>query len=115
MASGTVATDRKLSIFHRLFNIWHLYRALKVEGPVHEVHIEKLPRRCHHYTMWSVGVIGLALTKFTLNIDDAIPVKSWQKHAGWQRESKVWQTLGYTSEDEMAAICMGRWYVETKI
>ena len=111
VSHGTISTNAKSSIFDRLSSIWVGYRHLDFSGPIQEVHIEKLPRRCHHYTMWSVGVIGHALTRLTLNIKDDVPVKSWQKHANWQRESDVWKRLGYSSEDEFAAICMGYWYI----
>lgn len=113
VAHGTVATEKKWSVFVRLHDIWRQYRQLSFTN-LDEVHIEKLPRRCHHYTMWSVGVIGHALVPLTSKIDDEAPVKSWQKHVSWRDVEGSWKERGYKSEDEFAAVCIGKWYVETR-
>jgi len=88
---------------------------LQLDGQIDEVHIETMPRRVHHLCMWSVGVIGLALFKFTGNICDDIPVKSWQKHCDWNSIEDKWEEAGLGSEDELAAMMMGKWYTETQV
>lgn len=116
-ASGTVLADKKLNVVARLQQVWSEYRHIFKALAIDEVHIEMMPRRVHHYTIWSVGVIALALYPYvaTDKIKDDVPVRSWQKHCDWNSIETEWKERGYTSEDEMAAIEMGRWYLETKV
>lgn len=113
VSHGTIATDKKWSVFTRLHDIWSNYRRLVVSGSVDEVHIEQLPRRCHHFTHWSVGVIGHALfpSVSSSQIFGDIPVKAWQKASNWNDRKEKWKEAGYSSEDELAAICMGEYFV----
>lgn len=113
---GTIAVENALDVFTRLGKISRLYYQTVVTDSVDEVHIEQLPRRCHHYTHWSVGVIGTAIVPHCTNIKADIPVPSWQKHCEWKSGAKRVKALAgrVGSEDELAAIGMGLWYVETK-
>ena len=113
--SGTIAVDKKFNVFVRLMHLSALYRQLMVSGSVDEVHIELLPRRCHHFTHWSVGVIGSTLQAYGGTISSDIAVKSWQKWTDWERKSAKWRTLGYKSEDEFAAVEMGRFWTEKNL
>lgn len=112
---GTIAVDKKLSVFVRLMHIAACYRHLIARMVVDEVHIESLPRRCHHFTHWSVGVIGTSLQPNVSVVSSDLPVKSWQKHTDWERKSIKWKTLGYSSEDDFAAVEMGRFWTERNL
>lgn len=116
---GTIRADKSFPVFSRLHVIWAAYRELPLKN-IDSVHIEQLPRMCHHYTHHSVGVIGHALYKFCADIAGDIPVKSWQKFTGWDgKYGDKYATIGPTflhvpaSEDERAAIAMG-WYMVNK-
>ena len=118
---GTIRADKSWPVFARLHVIWAGYRNLVVDGSVDEVHIEQLPRMCHHFTHWSVGVIGHACHKFTSAIESDIPVKSWQKFVGWDgKQGDKFAKEGPEplkqpeSEDERAAIAMGWYWVNRK-
>ena len=113
-ASGTISTDKKLDVVARLTNIWAEYRSTIVSGSIDEVHIEQLPRRCHHYTHWSVGVIAHALYPICRTIRADVAVKSWQKHSGWVTGKSGWKEAGFTSEDESAAVHIGKYWMEVK-
>jgi hypothetical protein len=111
---GTIATDKKWAVFTRLHDIWRQYRSLVVSGSIDEVHIEQLPRRCHFFTHWSVGAIGHALFPSVAShkILGDIPVKAWQKASNWESRKANWKNVACKSEDELAAICMGEYFVE---
>lgn len=105
--------DKKKSVFERLSAIYTLYRSTIVTDSVDECHIELLPRRCHHFTHWSVSVIGMAVylsSKAFVDVKADIPVKAWQKHSGWDAVKTKWAEMECDSEDELAAICMGSYY-----
>jgi hypothetical protein len=80
---------------------------------IDEVHIEQLPRMCHIFTHWSVGIIGHALFPHvsSRSIAGDIPVKAWQKATNWKDRKEKWKEAGCKSEDQLAAICMGEYYV----
>jgi hypothetical protein len=113
--SGSVCADVKDTIFRRLKFVYKSYRALR--GRAGEVHIEQLPRRCHIYTHWSVSVIGLALWSFRCGVVADVPVRSWQRFADWHGAKAPLEAYKgrVASEDELAAIGMGLWWVSTKL
>lgn len=101
--------------------MWAQYRNLPVSLPIDEVFIEQLPRMCHHYTHWSVSIIGHALYGFTSKIESCVPVKSWQKFVGWDgkygdkyAKEGPEPLVTPASEDERAAIAMGYYWVNNK-
>ncbi len=108
--SGTVAVDKKMPVFLRLYHIYKAYRKLRLSP--NELHIEQLVRNTHIYTHWSVSVIALSLFRRNVQVDADIPIASWQKFADWKGEKtplkdyKRW----VRSEDELAAIGMGLWH-----
>ena len=110
--SGTIAVDRKLDVFKRLSLLSSLYYNFVVDGSIDEIHIELLPRRCHIYTHYSVGVIGTALSRKCDIIKGDIPVQSWQKATAWDERKEHWAAKGLDSEDQLAAICMGEYWVK---
>lgn len=117
---GTIAVPQKLDVFTRLHQIWLQYVSTIVQGSLDEVHIELLPKRCHHYTHWSVGVIGAALMwsgwQDSLIIKGDIPVKAWQKAVDWNGKRAIIKKSALhevASEDEEAAIGMGLYYIRT--
>lgn len=108
--SGTVAVDKKLPVFVRLYQIYKAYRKLRIKAD--EVHIEQLVRNTHIYTHWSVSVIALGLFHSNVQVDADIPISSWQKFAEWKGEKaplKSYQRW-VKSEDELAAIGMGLYH-----
>lgn len=108
--SGTVAVDKKLPVFVRLYQIYKAYRKLRIKAD--EVHIEQLVRNTHIYTHWSVSVIALGLFHSNVQVDADIPISSWQKFVDWKEERAALKTYQkrVSSEDELAAIGMGLWH-----
>jgi len=118
LQSGTIAVDPKLSIFARLYALFRLYIKLGADLAIFkEVHIEQLPRNCHHYTHWSVGCLGAALYLSSIEVHADIPVQSWQKAVDWKgRQAALTPYKGKVrSEDELAAIGMGIYYTTKKV
>jgi hypothetical protein len=110
--SGTIAVDKRLDIYERLSLLSGLYYHFVVDGSLNEVHIELLPRRCHIYTHYSVAIIGTALSRKCPVVKADLPVKSWQSSTDWDSRKGLWKESGYSSEDELAAICMGEYYIK---
>lgn len=110
--SGTIAAPAKHSVGARLGAIYSQYVDTFRGRSVLECHVEQLPRRCHHYTHWSVGVIAAALSHVGCpDVRGDIPVRSWQKHCNWSAIETTWKERGLKSEDELAAICMGKYWM----
>lgn len=107
---GTVLADKRLGVFARLQSIATHYKELSKRLSYEEFHIEKMPRRVHYYTIWSCGVIGTSLKHSLCDGKDDIPVRSWQKFVDWDTIRDDWEGQ-YVSQDEWAAICMGRYYL----
>lgn len=59
--------------------------------------VESLPRRVHHYVMWSVGVVIAAVAPKELK---EIPIKTWKEVAREQGDN-------YKKGDEADALCIG--------
>lgn len=108
--SGTVAVDKKMSIFLRLFHIAKAYKKLRLQPD--EIHIEQLVRNTHIYTHWSVSVIALSMFRRNVKVDADIPIASWQKFTEWKEDKAPLQSYKrrVSSEDELAAIGMGLWH-----
>ncbi len=108
--SGTVAVDKKLPIFLRLYHIYKAYKRLRLSP--NEIHIEQLVRNTHIYTHWSVSVIALSMFRRNVQVDADIPISSWQKFTDWQGEKAPLKSYRrwVKSEDELAAIGMGLWH-----
>jgi len=108
------------NIFARLRCLYYKYRSLYYDHRKRfgfdqaDVHIEQLPRQCHHYTHWSVGVIGVAFEDDNILAD--LPVQSWQKYAEWKGERLPLKPYleSVSTDDELAAIGMGLWYLNNK-
>lgn len=113
VGQGTVLADKRRTVFERLSYVYGQYLAINQLEQYEEVHIEKIPRRCHHYTIWSVAVIGLALYSLSGGpVDDDLPVRSWQKVVNWRGNEKAWQLkLQAGSEDETVAVLLGHYYL----
>lgn len=105
--------DKKVSAFTRLSALLTRYQELANLIYPKEVHIELLPRTCHIYTHYSVGVIGLVFAARGSTVAGDIPVKSWQKAVEWEgaRTPLAPYKDAVHSEDELAAIGMGLFYV----
>ena len=115
---GTVAVDKKLPVFERLVLVYQKYYELacqltKLE--IEEVHIEQLPRSCHIYTHYSVAIIGMPFAHKHCSVVGDIPISSWQKHCDWNGEREILKAHKVSSEDELAAIAMGLWYIDNKV
>ena len=110
VTSGTVAVDKKMPVFLRLYHIYKAYKKLRLSP--HEIHIEQLVRNTHIYTHWSVSVIALSLFHSNVQVGADIPIASWQKFTEWKEERTPLQTYKrrVSSEDELAAIGMGLWH-----
>jgi hypothetical protein len=125
--SGTTVVGHNLDIFARLSKLYHAYFMVVKELAIDEIHIERLPAKCHHMTHWSVGVIGAAgFEGGVAEIKADISPSSWQKAMGWKtvRSPKL---PGYTlkpgspllplvgdvkSVDELAAIGIALYWVQ---
>lgn len=108
--SGTVAVDKKLPIFLRLYHIYKAYKRLRLSP--NEIHIEQLVRNTHIYTHWSVSVIALSMFRRNVQVDADVPIASWQKFTDWKGEKAPLKDYRrwVRSEDELAAIGMGLWH-----
>lgn len=117
VSHGTIqitGTDK----FKRLFDLFTEYSKL-MSLNLDEVHIECIPvafnrRQAFNMKplMYSVGVIAIALWDgFTEIYDDIIPT-AWQKHVNWERKRKCLKRYHAKSEDELAAIFMGKYYLD---
>jgi len=108
--SGTIAVDKKLPVFIRLYKIYKEYRKLRIKAD--EVHIEQLVRNTHIFTHWSVSVIALGLFHNNVQVDADIPIASWQKFVDWKEEKAPLAPYKrrVQSEDELAAIGMGLYH-----
>lgn len=100
-----------LSKVERELHHWQPAHRIRIE----EAHIETLNYGTSYICIWSVGVIGAMLQIWGIQVAQDIPIKSWQKHANWAEEKKDWAAHGCSSEDEFAAVCMGRWYMAEKV
>jgi hypothetical protein len=110
ITSGTIAVDKKLPVFIRLYQIYKAYRKLRLKPD--EVHIEQLVRNTHIFTHWSVSVIALGLFHHSVQVDADIPISSWQKFVDWKEEKTPLAPYKrrVQSEDELAAIGMGLYH-----
>lgn len=122
LKSVGIVAPKKDSIFARLRTVQRelatvLGMLLGNGYKIKEVHIEQLVRTTHIYTHWSVGVIGTVASLYCDSVDADIPIKSWEKFARWHEERPAWVKTyqrRVETEDELAAICMGKWYLNEK-
>ena len=110
VSSGTVAVDKKMPVFLRLYHIYKSYKKLRLSP--NEIHIEQLVRNTHIYTHWSVSVIALSMFRRNVQVDADVPIASWQKFTDWKGEKAPLKSYRrwVRSEDELAAIGMGLWH-----
>lgn len=112
--------------FVRIADIWRLFYNLMTKYKVEEVHIE-----CINIPMtrqiamnmkalfYSVGAIASACAIYNVTVQDDINVPAWKKYIDWNktktREGKREKLKPYIqkemSEDEIAAISMGLYFV----
>jgi hypothetical protein len=111
IASGTCAAEG-VNPFTRLNVVLRLLsQQLNDKWPVDEAHIERLNYKTHYICLWSVGVLGSYLAGRGAEVQQDIDISPWQKHNNWKEEKGDWKTHGFASEDEFAAVCMGRWWL----
>jgi Holliday junction resolvasome RuvABC endonuclease subunit len=112
VSSGTVDATGK-DQFARLTDIRQGFQYLYASMVrIDEVHIETLNYQTAYACIWSVGVIGQLFQERGATVSQDVYIKSWQKHAGYKKGDGQWKLNACTSEDEWAAICMGRWWLE---
>jgi Holliday junction resolvasome RuvABC endonuclease subunit len=120
--SGTIAVPKptgktRISAEERIRIIHDEYKELNSDLIIDEVHIEKFGGRPSHMLHWAVGAIAVAFD-YDVSVRQDIPVKSWQKFAGWNSKGKKLkvgkQLKPYLqlvhSEDQLAAIGMGMYW-----
>lgn len=131
---GTIrCTDFKTSWEFRLAEIGiqykNLYKMLKPDI----VYIERLVRNTHIYCHYSVGHVGAIFAANGVICSPSISIKSWEAHVKWHQERRPlkqyfksdWTVVrsekkplqekhfrGIKSEDEGAAIGMGKYLFE---
>lgn len=118
ISSGTVLVEKKLPPFERLKLVYLHYLTLSnqyLAKEIEEVHIEQLPRSCHIYTHYSVCAAAIAIVSPSCSVAGDIPISSWQKAVDWNGERAALAAYQerVSSEDELAAIGMGLWYVNS--
>jgi len=107
--------------FQRLKLIFQGYTDLcryqRLDLTIQEVHIEQLVRNTHIYTHYSVCAAGIAFVSEHVSVDADIPIQSWQAHCEWKGKRAPLEAYKerVSTEDELAAIGMGLWYVATKL
>jgi Holliday junction resolvasome RuvABC endonuclease subunit len=116
IAHGTIAVDKNLHWTARLHEIRQGYLKLPFTK-IDEVHIERLVRRTHIYTHYSVGVIASVLCLYAVSVDAEVSITPWQKYVDWKGKRK--RLTPYKkrvkSEDELAAIGMGLYWLSEKV
>lgn len=117
LKSGTV--EVKGQVWDRLAALsWrytHLFSG-KTWVDCQEAHIEQFGGRPHRYLVFSVGVIGAAVANIATEVEQDIPVSSWQKYCDWKGKGLILDPYRdkVDSEDELSAIGMGLWYVNAR-
>lgn len=114
--SGTVKVSVK-SQFDRLAAVGMEYQKIGSKFRPQEVHIEQFGGRPHHILHWAVGLIGTTLKTATNKVGQDVPVSAWQKEMDWKnsREPLTAYLDKVDSEDELAAIGMGLYWVRRKL
>jgi hypothetical protein len=116
--SGTIQAEANLPAFERLWQLQCSYEFLKemFKGEIDEVHIEKMVAKTAIECKWSVGVIG-SVFGCIAHVDDGVPIQSWQKFCDWKGDRQKLRRYykRVHSEDELAAIGMGLWYVKERV
>lgn len=112
--------------FERIADVWRLFYNLMTKYKIEEIHIESLNiPMARHMAMnmkalfYSVGAIAAACAIYNIPVKDDINVPAWKKYIDWNktktREGKREKLKPYIqkgmSEDEMAAISMGLYFV----
>ena len=101
----------------------HLF-SLRTKIDLKETHIEQFGFKAHRYLINAVGVIMAATAGYSEEVEQDIPVKSWQKYIGFTKggpygEVDKWAKYNDNgkciNEDELSAIGMGMWYMEEKL
>ena len=116
IASGTIAVDKTLHWSLRLHEIARAYKQLPFTN-IDEVHIERLVRNTHIYTHYSVGVISSILCLYSDSVEADVSITSWQKAVDWKDKRKKLTPYKrrVESEDELAAIGMGLYWLSEKV
>ena len=120
IASGHVNEASK-DVFIRIMKLALQYSELAYQHEVEEAHIEKLPppgtpwmaiRMFPLY--YSVGAIGSNLSEVGIDVKADVAVQTWQKAVNWKSDRKpiAKYIKGVKSEDERAAIGMGKFWTE---
>jgi hypothetical protein len=120
--SGSISATGN-DVFKRLSQIAVEYATEIYPYNYEEIHFENIPvsnrlgkQAVMRPLMYSIGAIGQMLYRDGLKISVDIPVKSWQKYVDWNGErTRLCEYENHVeSEDELAAIGMGLWYVNIK-
>jgi Holliday junction resolvasome RuvABC endonuclease subunit len=84
-SSGSISAPKGMDVFARLSKIYHEYFMVIKQLEIDEIHIERLPMKCHHMTHWSVGVVGAAgFQGGVAEVFADISPSAWQKAVGWK-------------------------------
>lgn len=110
---GTIKVKAVKSTAERLGPIFDAYHDLFARLCPDETHVEQFAGRVHHKCVMSVGAILAAAYMAGVPAEQDVPVSSWQKHADWHGDRPEAKNFETQSEDELAAILMGRWWLET--
>lgn len=115
IASGTVAVDKKLHWSERLHWIRQKYLELPFTN-IDEVHIERLVRRTHIITHYSVGVIASVLCLYSKAVSADVGIRSWQKYCEWDNKAAkvALRKAGVTEQDAIKMVKCNRKLVKYK-
>jgi Holliday junction resolvasome RuvABC endonuclease subunit len=116
LESGTIKVKATKLTAERMGPIYAQYSMLFARLKPDEVHIEQFAGRVNHKCVMSVAAIYVAAWMNDIWADQDCNVSSWQSWAQWHKARPL--AAEYTnvkSEDELAALCIGRWYLETRL
>lgn len=137
--SGTVAVKGDLSC--RLNQLYWQYAhkfSIRTKVELKECHIEQFGGTINNTVVQAVGAIRAGVWNICPNVEQDIPVRTWQKYVGWPNTRGIGSSLRKDMEtnwmdyldkstthevlyeygkkvkslDELAAIGMGLWYTE---
>jgi len=118
--SGTFKQNPKQDAFHRCAQMYLDYFELGDSiQPLDEVHLEQFRKNLAMGLHYAVGTIASAMSLYCDVVKQDCWMATWQRHHGYSKKTEMPIHLDkYTqlvqSTDELEAIAIGLWYLETK-
>ncbi len=116
-AHGTVAVQGVVPV--RLWKIFERYRDIVLVQQPDEMHVENFRRNLAIQLHWSVAAILAAAGYHAVPAEQDCWMSSWQSFCGFKKDGPYGKLAKFSkktsSEDELSAIGIGLWWVNTKL